>query len=68
MNASPAEEADWMPQGIGRPAQRALRNAGITSLEQLAAAPEADLTRLHGMGPKALAILRQALANRGNSV
>ncbi len=58
----------WMPAGLSRPAQRALANAGITSPERLAAVPEADLARLHGMGPKALAILRQALANRGNSV
>ena len=48
-----------------QPAQRALEGAGITRLDQLPAYSAADLLRLHGMGPKALGILRAALAERG---
>lgn len=53
------------PAGIPKPALRALANAGYTELDQLAQVREADLLRLHGMGPKALELLRAALAARG---
>ena len=41
------------------PAQRALESAGITSLKQLTEVTEEDLLQLHGMGQKALGILRE---------
>ena len=50
-----------------QPALRALIGAGYTKLEQLTAVKESDLKKLHGMGPKALGILRQALAEKGLS-
>ena len=53
---------------IGAPATRALAAAGYPELAQLAGVPEAELRRLHGMGPKALGILRDALAARGLSL
>ena len=46
---------------VGAPASRALTAAGITSLESLAAHPEADVAALHGVGPFALGRLRAAL-------
>jgi len=49
----------------GAPALRALNAAGYTHLEQLTQVSEADLLKLHGMGPKALGILREALAAKG---
>ncbi|HXD09822.1 MAG TPA: DUF1801 domain-containing protein [Anaerolineales bacterium] len=49
---------------IGAPATRALEAAGYTRLEQLTKVSEAELGRLHGMGPKALGILREALRAR----
>lgn len=52
---------------IGSPATRALEAAGYTRLEQLTRVTEADLARLHGMGPKALGILREALEAQGLS-
>jgi predicted flap endonuclease-1-like 5' DNA nuclease len=57
---------DDLPR-IGAPATGALREAGYTRLEQLAGVPERELARLHGVGPKALRILREALAERGLS-
>jgi DNA-directed RNA polymerase alpha subunit len=53
------------PKGVSNPARRALAGAGYTRLEQLASVSEADLRKLHGMGPKALDALKQALAERG---
>lgn len=51
-----------LPAGIGRPARRALDQLGIARLEQLAGFTEAEVLKQHGMGPKALGILRSALA------
>ncbi|HSB00282.1 MAG TPA: hypothetical protein VLE49_06515 [Anaerolineales bacterium] len=50
---------------ISQPALRALAGAGIHRLEQLTNFSEEELKHLHGMGPKALGILRQALSDRG---
>ena len=52
---------------IGAPAKRALEAAGYTRLEQLTKVTEAELGQLHGMGPKALGILRDALKEKGLS-
>ncbi|MCU1684693.1 MAG: DNA-binding protein [Amycolatopsis sp.] len=52
---------------IGAPATRALAAAGYTRLEQLTEVSEAELSKLHGMGPKALGILRAALAEQGRT-
>ena len=46
---------------IGAPAQRALQSIGITQLKQLTKVTEAEVSRLHGMGPNALGRLREAL-------
>ena len=61
------EQDSAFPKGIGRPAQRALAAAGYTRLEQLSAVSEADIANLHGVGPKALTLLRRALEARGLS-
>jgi hypothetical protein len=47
------------------PATRALELAGITRLAQLTKMTEAELLALHGIGPKAVRIWREALAERG---
>lgn len=56
-----------LPPGLAQPAVRALIGAGYTRLEQLAKAREADLLKLHGMGPKAIEVIRSALEARGLS-
>lgn len=53
------------PRGIGQPATRALEAAGYSSLEQLTQVSEKELLKLHGVGPKAVRILRETLAERG---
>jgi len=56
---------EGFPKGTSAPATRALHGAGYRELTQLAGVPAADLAKLHGMGPKALAVLQQALQDRG---
>jgi hypothetical protein len=57
---------DGLPR-IGMPATRALAVIGVTRLTQLTTMREADLLALHGVGPRAVGILRAALAERGLS-
>lgn len=52
---------------LAAPARRALAGAGYTSLDQLAGVCESELERLHGIGPTAIAAVREALAERGLS-
>ena len=52
---------------LAKPAQRALAGAGYAHLEQLTKVSEAELKQLHGMGPKAIELLRDALAAKGLS-
>jgi hypothetical protein len=52
---------------LGAPARRALIGAGYTRLEDLTKAKESEILRLHGMGPKAMRVLRDALNERGLS-
>ncbi len=54
---------DELPR-IGAPATRALAGIGVTRLSQLTEHRAVDLLKLHGMGPRAIAILRQALADQ----
>jgi hypothetical protein len=53
---------------IGRPATSALTLQGITTLAQVAERTEAELLALHGVGPKAIRILREALAAAGQEL
>ncbi|WAP50918.1 helix-hairpin-helix domain-containing protein [Arthrobacter sp. ATA002] len=44
---------------------RGLRAAGYASLRELADADRAEVSRLHGVGPKALRIIEEALKEHG---
>ena len=50
-----------LPAGIGRPATAALEAADITCLEDLRRVTEDELAALHGVGPKAISILKSTL-------
>lgn len=56
-----------LPTNLSRPAQGALAEAGITSLEDIARLTEAELLALHGVGPKTIRQLRPALEAKGLS-
>lgn len=56
-----------LPKSIGRTATAALAGIGITQLKQVAALSEKQLNQLHGVGPKAVSILRDEMAKQGYS-
>ena len=60
-------EGTPLPRNIGRPATQALNVMGIDRLEQLDGASAKELLQLHGMGPVAIARLREALAATGRA-
>lgn len=59
----PAQVGDLPP--IGRPANGALLEAGITTLQQVASVGRRELLAMHGVGPKAVSLLAAALEERG---
>ncbi|HLS14561.1 MAG TPA: hypothetical protein VK095_08605 [Beutenbergiaceae bacterium] len=65
-NAVPGAVGD-LPSAIGRPATHALTAAGITTLAQVAERTRADLQAMHGVGPRAVGILHDALSAEGRS-
>ena len=50
---------------ISRPANDALEVAGLTTLEKVARTPRDEVAALHGMGPKGIRILAEAVENVG---
>lgn len=53
------------PAGVSGPELRAMEGAGVRSVAELAKWSEAELAALHGMGPKAVTVLRYALEASG---
>lgn len=47
------------------PARRALENANLRTLEQIAHYTEKDILKLHGIGKTTIPILKKALENAG---
>jgi len=56
-----------LPAKLSKPAMRALTQAGYLRLEQFTELSEAEVLKLHGMGPKAIDQIRQALEEKGLS-
>lgn len=56
-----------LEQNIGNPVRNALAAVGITRLGQLTKISKKELQKLHGVGPKAVQLLQEALAMRGLS-
>jgi predicted flap endonuclease-1-like 5' DNA nuclease len=54
-----------LPYEIGKTAARELSLHGITSLKEVSAHTEKELLAIHGVGPKAIRILGEALAGKG---
>lgn len=50
---------------IGKPAMNAFKSINVTSLEQIAKFSEDELLKLHGVGPKAIQVLKSALSDIG---
>lgn len=64
-NSTPTEPE--FPQGVSQPAIRALNSVGVANVESLATHREIDIADLHGMGPKAMGVLKAALKDKGKS-
>ncbi|WP_086829226.1 helix-hairpin-helix domain-containing protein [Allokutzneria sp. NRRL B-24872] len=55
------------PRTIGKVAARELAANGYTTFDQLTRVSAKELLRIHGVGPKAIRILGEELAARGQS-
>jgi hypothetical protein len=67
-DAGISQSGSELPGAIGKPATRALLGAGLSTLAQVATRTEAELLALHGVGPKAVRILREELHQKGMSL
>lgn len=56
-----------LPTTMGRVAPRALALAGYADLRDISRATARELSAIHGVGPKAIRILRDALTEAGLS-
>jgi DNA-directed RNA polymerase alpha subunit len=63
-NITPLES---LKPSIGNPAKNALSNIGITTLQQLTKLTEKELLQIHGVGPKAVGIIKEAMKKEGIS-
>jgi DNA-directed RNA polymerase alpha subunit len=52
---------------LSNPARNALQDKGITTLTELAQYSEREILKLHGMGPRSIPTLKQALMDAGLS-
>lgn len=68
MSTAETDEHPDFPKGTGNPASRAFRAAGYRCLDDLAGVSAAELMKLHGVGPKALAVVQAALEQTGRSL
>ncbi|MDF2589943.1 MAG: hypothetical protein K0S41_3784 [Anaerocolumna sp.] len=58
---------DILLKKLAKPAQRAIENEGITTLEQLSEYKEKEFSNLHGIGKNAMNIAIQTLSEYGLS-
>jgi DNA-directed RNA polymerase alpha subunit len=58
-------EIDIILQKLAKPAQRAIQNAGITTIEQISEYSEKEFLKLHGIGKNAMSIIKLALVENG---
>ncbi|MFC7405105.1 hypothetical protein [Georgenia alba] len=56
-----------LPNELGKTAPRELQSAGVDSLVKVSKHTEQELLAIHGVGPKAIRILAEALAEKGLS-
>ncbi|MBX3208413.1 MAG: DNA-binding protein [Labilithrix sp.] len=63
---TPKKEPPTLPV-IGKPATRALAAIGVVRLEQVTRFTEDELLELHGVGPRAIRILGEALSEHGKA-
>ncbi|GAB2512146.1 hypothetical protein [Paramicrobacterium agarici] len=55
-------DAGDLPRSLGAPATRALLTAGLSTLDEVAETSPSEVAKLHGVGPRAMRLLTEALA------
>jgi DNA-directed RNA polymerase alpha subunit len=55
-------DIDILLRKLAKPAQRAIQNEGITTLEQLSKYSEREFSELHGIGKNAMNIIKQTMS------
>ena len=60
-------DIDILFQKLAKPAQRAIQNEGITTMEQLSKYSEKEFSQLHGIGKNAMNIVKQTMSEIGLS-
>lgn len=60
-----SKEKDGFMKKLSAPSQRALKAAGITTLQELASKTRKELLALHGFGPSSIRILEPVLKENG---
>lgn len=58
-------DIDIILQKLAKPAQRAIQNEGITTIEQLSKYSEKEFSELHGIGKNAMSIIKQIMSEYG---
>lgn len=58
-------QIDILLRKLAKPAQRAIQNAGITTIEQLSKFSEKEVSELHGIGKNAMNSIKQTLNEIG---
>lgn len=56
---------DILLRKLGKPAQRGIQDAGITTLEQFSNYSEKEIYELHGIGMNAMIVIRSILEENG---
>ncbi|EPG75509.1 hypothetical protein LEP1GSC058_1946 [Leptospira fainei serovar Hurstbridge str. BUT 6] len=58
----------FLSSKLAKPAQRALQNVGVKTLEQLAKFREDEILQLHGIGENAVLVIEPTLKENGLSL
>ncbi|MBC2638332.1 MULTISPECIES: hypothetical protein [unclassified Rhodococcus (in: high G+C Gram-positive bacteria)] len=65
MSPSEASDQTEFPASMGKVSRRELAAHGYTRFHQLTTVTARELLKIHGVGPKAIRILGEELAERG---
>lgn len=57
-----------LPNSMGKTAPRELQSAGVDSLQKASERTEKELLAIHGVGPKAIRIMKEAMKEKGLTV
>ena len=58
-------QIDLLLEKLAKPAQRAIQNAGITTFDQLSKYSEKEVSQFHGIGQKALNVIKEEMKEKG---